>query len=83
MAVMAGEAGAVDKRFLEALRLQYGLDQPLLSQWWTYISRVATFDLGFSYRQQQTVTQLIADRLPATLLLTLCAFVFSLVVGWD
>ncbi len=81
VAVMAGEAGAVDKRFLEALRLQYGLDQPLLSQWWTYISRVATFDLGFSYRQQQTVTQLIADRLPATLLLTLCAFVFSLVAG--
>lgn len=81
VAVMAGEAGAVDKRFLEALRLQYGLDQPLLTQWWTYISRIATFDLGFSYRQQQTVAQLIADRLPATLLLTLCAFVFSLVVG--
>lgn len=81
VAVMAGEAGAVDKRFLDALRIQYGLDQPLLVQWWTYISRIATLDLGFSYRQQETVAQLIADRLPATLLLTVCAFVFSLVVG--
>ncbi|MGI6853945.1 ABC transporter permease [Mesorhizobium sp. 1B3] len=81
VAVMAGEAGAVDKHFLETLRIQYGLDQPLFTQWWTYISRIATLDLGFSYRQQQTVAQLITDRLPATLLLTLCAFVFSLVVG--
>lgn len=81
VAVMAGEAGAVDKQFLEALRIQYGLDQPLLMQWWTYISSIATLDLGFSYRQQQTVAQLIADRLPATLLLTICAFVFSLLVG--
>ncbi|CAH1651913.1 Dipeptide transport system permease protein DppB [Hyphomicrobiales bacterium] len=81
VAVMAGEAGAVDKRFLDALRIQYGLDQPLLTQWWTYISRIATLDLGFSYRQQQTVAQLIAERLPATLLLTLSAFFFSLVVG--
>ncbi|HRP78555.1 MAG TPA: ABC transporter permease, partial [Aquamicrobium sp.] len=81
VAVMAGEAGAVDARFLESLRIQYGLDQPLYVQWWTYISRIATLDLGFSYRQQETVAQLIAERLPATLLLTICAFVFSLVVG--
>lgn len=81
VAVMAGEAGAVDQRFLEALRIQYGLDQPILVQWWTYISNIATLDLGFSYRQQQTVAQLIGERLPATLLLTLSAFTFSLSVG--
>lgn len=81
VAVMAGEAGAVDARFLESLRLQYGLDQPLIVQWWTYITGIARLDLGFSYRQQETVVNLIIERLPATLLLTVCAFVFSLTLG--
>lgn len=79
--VMAGEAGAVDEKFLAAVRLQYGLDLPLLQQWWIYISGIARLDLGYSYRQQASVASLILDRLPATLVLTICAFIFSLAVG--
>ena len=80
-AVMAGEAGAADELFLEQLRVQFGLDRPLLVQLGSYLAHVVQFDLGFSYRQQQPVLDLILQRLPATLLLTGSAFVLSLVVG--
>lgn len=79
--VLAGEAGAGDAKYIAQLRAQFGLDQPLYQQLWTYLRGAATGDLGFSYRNQLPVMTLILDRLPATLLLTGCAFVFSLVLG--
>ncbi|WP_367714314.1 ABC transporter permease (plasmid) [Nitratireductor sp. GISD-1A_MAKvit] len=80
-AVMAGEAGAADAKFIAQLREQFGLDKPLLTQLGIYLKGVLQFDLGFSYRQQMPVADLILDRLPATLLLTMTAFVISLVLG--
>ncbi|WP_346896595.1 ABC transporter permease [uncultured Roseibium sp.] len=80
-AVMAGEAGAADQIFLDQLREQFGLDKPLLTQLGIYLSGVVQLDLGFSYRQQMPVADLILDRLPATLLLTITAFVISLLFG--
>jgi peptide/nickel transport system permease protein len=80
-AVMAGEAGATDAEFLNQLREQFGLDQPLYVQLWRYISGIATLDFGYSYRQQMPVFDLIMDRMPATLLLTGTAFVLSLGLG--
>jgi peptide/nickel transport system permease protein len=79
--VIAGEAGAADPQFLAQLRAQFGLDKPLSTQLWLYVSHVAQGDLGVSYRQQRPVAALIAERLPATLLLTITAFVFAILVG--
>ncbi|PZX17177.1 peptide/nickel transport system permease protein [Palleronia aestuarii] len=80
-AVLAGEAGAADPQFIAQLRERFGLDQPFHVQLWTYVSNVLTLDLGYSFRQDAPVSQLIADRLPATLLLTATAFVISLTLG--
>lgn len=80
-AVMAGEAGAADEKFLEDLRIRFGLDKPLLTQLWIYISGAVQLDLGYSYRQGMPVAELLWDRLPATLLLTMSAFVISIVFG--
>lgn len=81
VSVMAGEAGASDQQFVDQLRREFGLDKPLGTQLATYLGHVVRLDLGFSYRQQQPVAKLIADRLPATLLLTGSAFVLSLIFG--
>ncbi|CEJ11097.1 Dipeptide transport system permease protein DppB [bacterium YEK0313] len=80
-AVFAGEAGAGDEAFLAELKIRFGLDQPAWWQLWLYLKGVAVGDLGFSYRNQVPVVTLIAERLPATLLLTGCAFLFSLTLG--
>ncbi|WP_159593646.1 ABC transporter permease [Chelativorans xinjiangense] len=80
-AVLAGEAGAADAQFIEQLRERFGLDKPLLTQLGIYLGGVLQLDLGYSYRQQMPVADLIFARLPATLLLTLTAFVIALVLG--
>jgi len=79
--VMAGQSGAADPLFLEQLRRQFGLDQPLHVQLWLYLKAVVMLDLGFSHRQQVAVATLIWERLPATLLLTGAAFSFAVVAG--
>ncbi|WP_176562782.1 ABC transporter permease [Paracoccus liaowanqingii] len=80
-AVMAGEAGATDEQFIADLRARFGLDQPLSTQLWLYIKGAIQLDLGYSYRQGMPVADLIWDRLPATLLLTMSAFVLSIMLG--
>jgi peptide/nickel transport system permease protein len=79
--VMAGEAGATDEQFIQQLRAQFGLDQPLPVQLYLYMKGVVGLDLGFSFRQQMPVATLIFQRLPATLLLTGTAFAISLAMG--
>ncbi len=79
--VMAGEAGATDPKFVEELRARFGLDQPIWYQLILYLRSILTLDFGYSYRNQVPVMALIADRLPATLILMMSAFVVSLGMG--
>ncbi|MCC7281771.1 MAG: ABC transporter permease [Acetobacteraceae bacterium] len=79
--VIAGEAGAADELFLAQLRQEFGLDQPLATQLGIYLKAVLSMDLGFSYRQQRPVLEVLGEKLPATLLLTGAAFVLSLLAG--
>jgi peptide/nickel transport system permease protein len=64
-----------------ALRQQLGLDQPVVIQFGKFVARVATGDLGNSFRNQRPVSGLIAERLPATLELVLVATLLALVLG--
>ena len=80
-AVIAGQSGATDETFLRQLRAEYGLDKPYVAQLGAYLGKVATLDLGYSYRQRRPVRDLIGERLGPTLLLTLSAFLLSLVGG--
>lgn len=80
-AVMAGQAGVADEIFMKQLREQFGLDEPVWRQFIFYVGNVLQGDLGYSYRQGMSVADLIAERLPATLLLTGTAFIFALLAG--
>lgn len=55
---------------LATLRRQFGLDLPLWQQFTDYCGRALTGDLGISYQFHAPVGELIAQKLPATLLLT-------------
>ncbi len=79
--ILAGESGAVDAGFVERVRQEYGLDKPLPVQLLTYMKQLLTFQLGASYRENRPVKDIILEKLPATLLLTLSAFLFSVVIG--
>lgn len=67
--------------YIAQMRREYGLDQPVWIQLWSYLGKVVQGDFGFSFAAQQPVAQLIVSRLGATLLLTLSALAFASVVG--
>ncbi|MER9295196.1 ABC transporter permease [Mesorhizobium sp. M0621] len=79
--VLAGDQGAADPAFVEELRHDLGLDRSVPEQLWIYTKSLARLDFGQSYRDQRPVIDIIAERLPATLLLTLTAFGFALAAG--
>jgi peptide/nickel transport system permease protein len=79
--VMAGEGGGATPEYMTMLRHKFGLDQSLPVQLWHYVANVATFDLGYSFRNDETVASLILERLGPTLLLMSVAFVLSVVIG--
>jgi len=66
---------------IEAIRKQLGLDQPLPVQFWNYIKELAQGNLGQSIAFKQPVFDLIMDRMPATLMLTLTSSVLALIIG--
>src|SRR5258708_8568694 len=79
--VMAGESGASDEVYVAQLRKAFGLDRPIPEQLGIYVSNIARLDLGYSHRMQRPVLDMIVERLPATLLLTVTPYLFSLVAG--
>ena len=66
---------------VENIRRELGLDQPFLVQYGRYLMGLVQGDLGRSYLQKTEVAELVASRLPATLLLMLGAIVAELVLG--
>ena len=73
--------GGADAEILAEIRADYGLDKPFIVQLGTYIGKVARFDLGYSFFYNQSVTELIFQKLPATLLLVITAQLLALFVG--
>jgi peptide/nickel transport system permease protein len=64
------------------IRRNLGLDKPLITQFWIYMRNLFLhFDLGYSYVSTASVKSLIADRLPATLSLTVGSVVVWLLIG--
>lgn len=79
--VMAGEGGGATAEYMTMLRHKFGLDQSLPVQLWHYVANIATLDLGYSFRNDEPVLNLILDRLGPTLLLMGTAFVISVAIG--
>ncbi len=78
---IAGDMGGADAEVMEEIRARYGLDQPFYVQLWRYVSKVAFLDLGYSYFYNAPVTELILERLPATLLLVFSSQILAITVG--
>lgn len=63
------------------IRAQLGLDQPLPVQYGRYLDKLVHGDLGRSYLQRAEVSELIASRLPASLVLMAAAIAAELALG--
>jgi peptide/nickel transport system permease protein len=66
----------------DALRNELGLNDPIIIQYFNWISNVIQGDLGMSITDRVPVTQLIAERLPATVELTVGAFLVTMFIAF-
>jgi peptide/nickel transport system permease protein len=78
---LAAESGSATEETMVALRHHFGLDQPLLVQFLSYIENLLHFSLGFSPLYNMPVSRLIGERLPGSLLLMATALGLALLVG--
>ena len=78
---IAGDMGGADASVIEEIRQRYGLNEPFHVQLWRYVSGVARLDLGYSYFYNTPVTELIIEKLPATLLLVFSSQILAIVLG--
>ena len=78
---IAGASGGMSPELMAQLRTQYGLDRSLPVQLGVYLGKVAQGDLGYSYFFNLPVTQMIAERVPATLLLVLSSVLLAFFAG--
>lgn len=79
---LAGEdVGLMSASEKEAILEEHGLKKPLLEQYGIYLKNMVTGDFGYSYQQKMPISQLIAERLPWTLLLTGLNLVISTMLG--
>src|SRR5580698_7908322 len=74
----AASGTAISAAEADAMRLAYGLNQPLWVQYWKWLALVASGNFGRSFEYSRPVTEVIGDRLWLTVLLSLG----SIVVTW-
>ena len=76
------EEKVVSQEVLDKLNERYNLDQPLLIQYFDYLSGVAVGDFGPSFRYPtRSVTELISLGLPITFELAIYSIIFALCIG--
>ncbi len=78
--VMAGKDNPTEEQ-IEAISERLGLDEPLPVQFWNYMKEIAQGNLGESLAFKQPVFDLIMERMPATLLLTVTSSILAVIIG--
>jgi peptide/nickel transport system permease protein len=78
-AVAAGPDATLER--IEAIRVEMGLDRPLVEQYFRWIGGLLSGDLGESLQFQRPVAELIGSRLESTVELTLAATILMTVFG--
>ena len=77
---MKAEAGA-DEAYMQQLRRDWGLDQPVYRQYTSFLGNLVRGDFGHSFTKSLAVRTIYCDRLPNSLKLGIAAFVISMLLG--
>jgi peptide/nickel transport system permease protein len=75
------QGAQINEQVIEGLEQQYGLDQPPVQQYFTWMSGLLKGDFGFSFSYTRPVTNLIAERLPATLGISFLTIVVTYLIA--
>jgi len=82
MAELQSQGSAVDPSKMAALRAQYGLDQPFMMQYLTWLGGLLHGDLGYSFEYDLPVSQMVGDKLLLTMVLSISTILFIWIVSF-
>jgi peptide/nickel transport system permease protein len=79
---LEAQGGVVNEAQLQALEARYGLDKPLLVQYGIWISNILfRGDFGNSFTYQRPVVDILKERLPRTIIISLVSIVFTWIIA--
>ena len=79
---LEAQGGVVNEGQLKALEARYGLDKPLVVQYGLWISNILfRGDFGNSFRYQRPVVDILQERLPRTIIISLVSIVFTWIIA--
>ena len=76
-----GDKGAVAQEIIDAKRAELGLDQPFLTQYFSWLGGLLSGDMGVSYVSGRNVFDTFVSKLPATLLLTVLSIFATVLIS--
>ena len=79
--ILGGDSGQIDRAQLAAMHQRLGLDQPLVVQFWTWLSGVLRFDFGNSMWTGRPVIEELIVRLPLSLELAVLATIVAVLIA--
>lgn len=74
-AIMGGPGSQASAEALAAARAEYGLDQPIRTQYLMFLGKLISFDFGTSYALRDPVLEIMGEVLPQTIVLSLLALI--------
>jgi peptide/nickel transport system permease protein len=82
LAELQSQGAAVDPTRIAAIRAQYGLDQPFMMQYLTWLGGLLRGDMGYSFEYGLPVSELIGDKLLLTMVLSIATVLFIWAVSF-
>jgi peptide/nickel transport system permease protein len=72
----------IDQSRLQFLRETYGLDKPMIEQYFVWLGGMLTGDYGFSFEYNRPVSEVVGDRMLLTIVVSFATIVFIWVVSF-
>lgn len=82
VASLASQGTYIAEEQMEDMIQQYGLDQPLYVQYWRWVKSCLRGDFGWSFTTERPVREVVAERLPFTIVLSLSTLLFTWIVAF-
>lgn len=80
---LAAQGENVDQTQLEQLRQRYGLDQPMIVQYFKWMQGILTqWDFGQSFEWKESVAQLLSTRMPLTIMLSVVTLLMTWIIAF-
>lgn len=82
IAELESQGESIDPQKIAALRAEYGLDKPMITQYYLWITGFVQGDYGYSFEYERPVSEIMGDRLWLTIILSFFTILFTWLIAF-